>query len=114
MAKQKLVLTANPTFKAIVGIPVPGQENNSPVEFVFKHRMKSDLQEWRDAMLEEMKVSGVSADHVMSMASGWDLEEAFSAENVQLLLETYPGSGLAIYVKYNNELQDAKLGNSVR
>jgi hypothetical protein len=42
MAKLKLV--ANPTFRAKVGIPVAGGPE-VPVEFVFKHRTKTALDE---------------------------------------------------------------------
>jgi hypothetical protein len=109
MAKQRLVLAASPTFKLAVGIPVPGNKDGVPVEFTFRHRTKSDLKTWREAI--DLDADGITAEHVMQMASGWDLEDAWTAENIATMLEQFPGSGVAIFVRYMQELQDAKLGN---
>lgn len=112
MAKPKLSLSANPTFKCAVGIPVPGAADPVPVEFTFKHRTKSQLKEWRDAM--DLENDQITVQNVLEMASGWDLEDPFTEESIATLLEQYPGSGLAIWFRYNQELQDAKLGNLKR
>lgn len=112
-AKPRLVLSASPTFQATVGIPVPGAEKGVPVAFTFKHRTKSDLKTWREGI--DLEADGITADHVLEMASGWDLtDEEWSRDSVNRMLEQYPGSGVAIFVRYMQELQDAKLGNFVR
>lgn len=112
MAKAKLSLTTNPTFKATVGIPVPGVTVPSPVEFVFKHRTKTALAAWREGI--NLEPDGVTVEHVMDMASGWDLEDPFGPESVATMLEAYPASGIVILVRYMQEMTDARLGNSAR
>ena len=96
MAKLKLV--ANPTFKAKVGIPMAGGEA-VPVEFTFKHRTKTALDEWIKTC------SGKSdTESFMEMVEGWDLEEPFSKENVDVLLENYIGASVETYRAYVDEL----------
>lgn len=112
MAKTKLVLAVAPTFKATVGIPVPGAKDTVAVEFTFRHRTKSQLKQWREGL--DLEVDGITAEHVLDMATGWDLDDPFDAESIGQMLEVYPGSGIAIFVRYATELQDAKLGNSAR
>lgn len=103
MAKLKLV--ANPTFKAKVGIPVAGGATVD-VEMTFKHRTKSALDQFIRSR------DGVSdSDALMEMVEGWELEDAFNKENVELLLENYIGTALATYRVYIDELVKAKLGN---
>ena len=111
MAKAKLSLSASPTFKSVVGIPVPGGAT-SPVEFVFKHRNKSALKAWRESL--DLDASDVTAEHVLDMACGWDLDDPFGAESIATMLEEYPTSGIVILVKYMQEMTDARLGNSAR
>jgi hypothetical protein len=101
----KLTLKAAPTFKAKVGIPVPG---SSPVavEFTFKHRTKSELEEFVKSR------AGVDdIDSVMDMAEGWELAEAFDREAVAILLDNYAGAALALYIAYVDELLQAKRKN---
>ena len=109
MAKQKLSLTASPTFKCTVGIPIPGAKETVPVEFIFIHRTKSELKVWRESI--ELEPEGVTAAHVQEMAKAWDLDDVFDESSITAMLEQYPGSGTAIYVRYLQESQDAKLGN---
>jgi Phage tail assembly chaperone len=105
MAKAKLVLTASPTFKAKVAIPVPG---NSPtlVEFTFKGRTKDQFKEFIDALRDRDDV-----DVVLDVASGWELEDAFDREAIEQLTQNYIGSARAIIEKYLSELTQARLGN---
>lgn len=110
MAKVKLSLSANPTFKVNVGIPVPGAKDPVAVEFTFRHRTRNELKEWRENF--NLDKDGITVEDVMSMAVGWDLEDPWNEESIGRMLEQYAGSGIAIWVKYIQELQDAKLGNS--
>ena len=41
----------------------------------------------------------------------WDLDDAFTVENVELLLQNYMGAALAIYRAYVDELVKAKAKN---
>lgn len=105
MAKPKLQLTANPTFKSTVAIPVPGGKPVA-VEFIFKHRAREAYDEWVGSIpgMEE-------PDLIMSMASGWDLDDSFDRDNVEKLVTEYIGSAKAIFDKYMGENTGAKTGN---
>lgn len=94
----KLKLVANPTFKAKVGIPVAGGKSVD-VEFVFKHRTKSQLDEFIKTRAEKS-----DADSFLEMVEGWDLEDAFNKENVEQLLENYIGAAVSTYRAYIDEL----------
>lgn len=101
----KLTLKAAPTFRAKVGIPVAGG-SPIPVELTFKHRTKTELDKFMSSR------AGVSdLDSIMDIIEGWDLAEAFDREGVELLLENYAGSALAIYTAYVDELLQAKRKN---
>lgn len=91
-------LTAPPTFKAKVPIPIPGGEP-VPVEFTFKHRTKDALSEFLKAAPD-----GKDADIVMSVVTGWDLDDAFTRENVETLLDNFHGAARAIVEGYLEEL----------
>lgn len=101
----KLTLVANPTFKAKVGVPVAG---SSPVEveFVFKHRTKTALDEFIKSRADKP-----DAESFLAMVDGWNLDDEFNAENVELLLQNYIGTALATYRVYVDQLVQARLGN---
>lgn len=101
----KLTLVANPTFKAKVGIPVAGGDPVE-VEFTFKHRTKSALDEFIKSRAEKSDV-----DSFFDMVEGWDLTDTFNRESVELLLENYIGTALTTYRAYIDELVQAKLKN---
>lgn len=104
MAK-KLILAASPTFKARVAIPVAG-EQSVPVEFTFKHRAKDDFSAW----LKDL--SGTDdIDLIKDVASAWDLEDEFNADNLRALTQAHGGAARAIVEKYISEQTGAKLGN---
>lgn len=103
MAKLKLV--AAPTFRAKVGIPVAGGEVVQ-VEFSFKHRTRDALDEFIRSRAEKG-----DAESFLEMVEGWELEDEFNAANVELLLQNYGGSALAVYRAYVEELVGAKLKN---
>lgn len=101
----KLSLKANPTFHAKVGIPVAGASPIT-VDFTFKHRTKSEL----DAFMKS-RADVTDVDTVMAMVEGWELDEPFDREGVELLLENYAGAALALYLAYVDELLAAKRKN---
>lgn len=105
MAKNKFSLSVKPTFKAKVAVPVPGQTAEL-VEFTFKGRTRDEFKELIDSMKDREDV-----DVIMDIASGWELEEAFDAENVEILTQNYLGAARAIIEKYLSELTQARLGN---
>ena len=98
----KLKLQPDPTFSAKVAIPVPGSDPVE-VEFTFRHRGRKELA----SFAESMKDSG-DADLIMSLATGWELEDEFTAENVGLLVENYYGAPNAVWTTYLDALTKAK------
>jgi hypothetical protein len=105
MAKAKFSLSIKPTFTAKVSIPVPGK-TAEPVEFTFKGRTKDEFKDFVDNLSGREDV-----DVIMDIASGWELEDAFDKENVELLTQNYLGAARAIIEKYLSELTQARLGN---
>ena len=105
MAKVKLSLTASPTFKSTVGIPVPGAKA-VPVEFTFKGRSRDAFKEFVDGLGNRDDV-----DVILDVASGWDLEDPFNKESITALVDNYLGSARAVLEKYFAELTQARQGN---
>jgi hypothetical protein len=103
--KSKFSLAVKPTFKARVDIPVPG-DAAAKVEFIFKGRTRDEFKEFIDSLKDREDV-----DVVMDIASGWELDEAFDAESVEILCQNYLGAARAIIEKYLAELTQARLGN---
>jgi hypothetical protein len=129
----KLSLKAPPTFKGKVKIPVAG---GAEVEIVidFKHRTRDELDqhmadmrakvapppvvqpvEGTDAPAVIPKAREITMDDevadVLNVASGWDLDEPFNAENVRTLLNNYHRASWAIGMAYMTELTQARQGN---
>jgi hypothetical protein len=77
----KIKLNPDPTFSAPVTLPVPGKPSVE-VEFTFKHRTRSELKAFIDVSGERQ-----DADTIMAMCTGWELEEVFNKDNVDLLVE---------------------------
>jgi hypothetical protein len=101
----KLSLNAAPTFSAPVAIPIAGGDPVS-VKFTFKHRTKKQLEEFIQSRQGKPDV-----DSFLDMVSGWDLEDAFSNESVELLLENYIGAAAVTYRTYIDELFQVKQKN---
>lgn len=101
----KIKLEADPTFKAQVAIPVPGA-SPALVEFTFKHRTRAAAIKWA----AEIK-DGTEAQTVMDCVVAWELDDAFTPENVERLCENYYGSGFAIVDTYLCELRGARAKN---
>jgi hypothetical protein len=97
-------LKADPTFTAKVAFPVSGGASVD-VELTFKHRTKAELNKW----LEEgkRKEDGtVRSDEqtFLEMVEGWKIDEPYTKENVEILLQHHMGVALATYQVYLDEL----------
>lgn len=101
----KLKLNPEPTFKAKVGIPVPGSRP-AEVLLTFKHRTRDEVIAWVEGSRDATDV-----DSVLDMVVGWELEDEFNRENVERLCNNYPGSGLVIISAYLDELRGARVKN---
>lgn len=102
----KLKLKPDATFKCSVAIPVAGGEAEA-VEIEFRARTRTELEEFVKAMPEY----GSDTDLIMDCAVGWNIAAEFSRENVAVLLDNYPGSGVCIVNSYLKEYDKARLGN---
>lgn len=101
----KLALKADPTFKALVGIPVAGS-NAVDVELIFRHRTKSEFTKFTETLKNAADVEAF-----MAMVTGWELDAEFGEASVKELLENYAGAGIAAYQVYRDEIIKVKLGN---
>ena len=101
----KIKLEAEPTFKAKVNIPIPGGDP-APVEFTFKHRTRDAVLAWMDEIKGEK-----DSDAILTMASGWELDDEFNAKNIDLLCQNYLGAGKAIFETYLSELRGQRAKN---
>lgn len=101
----KLTLKVDPTFPATVDVPKAGGE---PVQLklVFKHRTKDELTAFTNSRADRSDV-----ESIMDMASGWDLDDAFNAENLAAMCQAYIAAPVEIYKKYIDELVKAKAKN---
>jgi hypothetical protein len=101
----KLTINAAPTFKATVGIPIPGAAAER-VEFTFKHRTKDQLNEFIATRGEK-----TDAESFMEMVAAWDFAEEFNRASVETMLQNYMGAAVATYRAYVDELTQAKAKN---
>lgn len=101
----KIKLEAEPTFKAAVPVPVPGA-GITPVEFTFKHRTRKGVVEWLEKDKESDDVAMVQA-----VATGWELDDPFTPDNIAKLCDNYAGAGFAIVQTYLDELRGARAKN---
>lgn len=101
----KLTLKANPTFQAKVGVPVAGAEDQE-VLLTFKHRTKKALAEFVKSRAKKSDI-----ESFMEMVEGWDLEDEFSQDNVDELLENHIGLAVNTYRTYIDELTKAREKN---
>lgn len=101
----KFKLIAAPTFRAKVSVPVHGGEA-VPLEFEFKHRTRDEMAKWLEASAGRGDV-----DSLLDVLAGWELEDQFSRESVELLVQNYCGAAPAIVARYVEELIQARRGN---
>ena len=102
----KLSITAAPTFKATVQIPVPGARP-APVEFVFRTKTRPEFKDFMESL--DRKES--DAEVICEIASGWDLAEPFDKENVAELCDNYLGAARAVLETYFTTVTGAKEKN---
>jgi hypothetical protein len=95
----KLKLQPDPTFKAKVAIVVPGAEPSNVV-FTFKHRSRQEM----DRFLKAVSDMKDDVEMVMALATGWDLADDFTEENVRTLVDSYISAPAAIFEAYLSEL----------
>ena len=101
----KISLTPNPTFDAIVPIPVPGAKP-APVRFTFKHRTRDEVTKWWQGAKEKQ-----DSEMVADCLVAWELDDEFNRENIERLCNNYAGAAIAILEAYAGELRGAREKN---
>lgn len=104
MSKMKLTLAPLPDFKLPVKFVLPNGDEQRIV-FTVKHRKASEIQELYQ------RENNKDVDFIKEIACGWDLEDEFNDENVQLLVDYYPGSALALMGSYLGALAGQRVKN---
>lgn len=99
-------ITPNPTFKAKVSIPLPG-EADAKIEIEFRHFDREGIVEI------EKNTSGKRKEEVIMMiACGWSGVDAdFNSENVLTLIKNYHAAYDSIISAFWEELLQAKSKN---
>ena len=102
----KLKLKPNPTFPLKVAVHVPGHEPGDVV-FTAKHRSKDELEEFIKAVAEMEDDTSV----ILAIATGWDLDNEFTKENVKALVADYAAAPGATFERYLEELSGNRRKN---
>jgi len=101
----KLSLKIDPTFPVTVTIPKAGSEPVQ-IKLICKHRTKDDLMKFVDARVEKS-----DAESILDMATGWDLDDEFSAENIDDMCQKYMAAPIEIYKAYLSALAGERTKN---
>jgi hypothetical protein len=101
-------LQANPTFKAPVNIPVPGEKAEA-VMFTFKHKTRAQF----DALITGLASGDEHIDNaVKEVVIEWVYPGVeYSPEALDQCLDMFPGSALAIFAAYRDNLLEARRKN---
>ena len=78
-----------------------------------KRKTKAKRLEYKEDEMAAAVQKGLAraADILNSIAVGWDLEDEFNAENLQLLCSRYPGVHQSAWEKYDARIRGNRLGN---
>jgi len=126
----KFSIKRDPTFKATVNLPSPGQEL-VPVEFTFKWMDRKELTKFNEeryqffvnkvpAYAKEDGVTGIDVaqfvidyevPQLKAIVVGWDIEEEFNDENLTTLVESGSELPAAIVAGYLAAYDRAREGN---
>lgn len=104
-----LKLIPSPTFRAKVGIPVPGQETLEYITCEFKHMTRDAFR----VFSERVTAGDVGElESLMEMLVGWEgVDMPFSRDAVASLIQAYHGAAYVIAQDYARELTAARMGN---
>ena len=101
----KLTLAVNPTFPVTVSIPKAG-EPAVTLKLTCKHRTKAQLDEFIKSRADKEDVTTIQ-----DMATGWDLDDEFNAENIECMCQNYISAPLECYRAYIGQLVGEKAKN---
>lgn len=103
------VLTPKPTFRQEVIIPTPTGEGK--ITFEFKHKGRKALKAFFES-LGEGDTARPDSEALLDLVSDWSgVDEKFTPENLDTLLDNYPSAAKAIFEAYNKGLFEGKAKN---
>jgi hypothetical protein len=103
------VLQPKPTFRQEVTIPTPTGEGK--ITFEFRHKGRKALKAFFES-LGEGETARVDSDALLELVSDWaGVDEKFTPENLDTLLDNYPSAAKAIFEAYNKGLFEGKTKN---
>ena len=103
-------LQPKPTFTKEVVLTVPGG-GEGKFKGVFQHKGKTELREFF-ASISNPEKPRPDIDSVLEVLVGWEgVDQKFSKENVELMLENYFGAAIAILNAYSTGYFEAKEKN---
>ncbi|NWB20078.1 phage tail assembly chaperone [Pseudomonas sp. D4002] len=124
----KIRIAQNPTFKALVSIPIVGGEPEK-IEFTFKYRDRPGLaalfDEWnlkrdeaRAALGESPTLSEIVAadteqqsQQIKDLVVGWGFDDKFEDKSIRALVTSCQGAAEAVVNAYQSAFNQARLGN---
>lgn len=124
----KIRIAQNPTFKALVSIPIVGGEPEK-IEFTFKYRDRLGLaalfDEWnlkrdesRTALGESPTLSEIVAadteqqsQQIKDLVVGWGFDDKFDDKSIRALVTSCQGAAEAVVNAYQSAFNQTRLGN---
>lgn len=120
----KYTLETDPTFKAEVGLHMPGK-GSAKIVLEFKARTRRELDEFQQQLAKDAEAfreltvgeptleqtMRAEAKQIMGVAVGWNLPAAFNEDNLLILLDNTPNAMRVILDAYLRELVGARAGN---
>lgn len=104
------LLQPKPTFEAEVSIATPGGAEGK-IKFMFKHKGRKALKEFFET-LSDGEVSRPDHEALLDLVGGWKgVDEPFSPEALETLLDNYPAAAQAIFQAYHKLLLEGRAKN---
>lgn len=107
-----LKLVPNPSFRLEVAIPQPSG-SVAKIKVDFRHKGRTDLEEWLKSTTDD-EGTVIRKDHeaLVEVIEGWaGVDEKYSPENLEKLLDAYPSAGKALINAYLPALLEGKVKN---
>lgn len=99
-------LEPNPTFRAKIKIPVPGQ-TSAVLDIEFRHKTRKAAMKFGQSLEGRDEVEALE-----EIIVNWsNCEQDYSRDALAQLIENYPGAFLAITAGYADELVHGRRGN---
>lgn len=102
-------LQPKPTFK--IDVTIPAATGGGTIKFEFNHKGRKALREFFEA-LTDAEANRDDAEVLCDLVAGWSgVDQPFTKENFETLLDNYPGAAAAIFAAYNTGIVEGKAKN---